>query len=123
MNNRALALTLAAAVAAATLSTGAQAQLHLERQAEPVSYRDLDLAQPSDAAELHGRIVEAAESICGDPRSRPLHARIAHSNCFRHAVQGAVNRLDEPYVTQAHLARFYWAAEPGSKTAIRLAQR
>ena len=66
-----------------------------------VSFRDLDLTAPSDAAKLYRRIQAAARSVC---QYEPTSAReqIIWQYCVRPAVDGAVAKVNNPLLTALH---------------------
>jgi UrcA family protein len=123
MNTRHIAIALVATFAAATASSAAEAKWGSSHRAQAVTYADLDLGRAEDAARLHTRIFEAAQDICANPRGRSALEGRDRASCIRSAVQGAVDRLDRPALTEAHLNRFAWASVPGSRVEIRIARR
>jgi UrcA family protein len=123
MNTRHLAIAIVATIAAATASSGAEAKWGSVHRAQPVVFEDLDLTLAEDAAVLHARIFEAARDICADPRPRTTLQGADRQRCIRGAVQGAVDRLNAPLLTQAHHVRFAWASPPSSRVEVRLARR
>ena len=67
--------------------------------------------------------VRGAAGACRRPYETFVENAADRRDCTRAAIQGAVNRLDEPTVTQAHLDAYSWAVAPGTDTAYRLAMR
>jgi UrcA family protein len=107
------------------LPAGAVAQsLFNEPQEEHrlVEYGDLDLTLPSAGRELYVRITAAAADACANRPSTDLLELSLREDCFRAAVQGAVNQVDQPTVTASHLETFAWAKAPGTSAANRLAE-
>lgn len=60
-----------------------------------VTYADLDLSSPADADLLHRRIRSAARTVCGWEDKQRAIARDAWSKCYRDAISGALETLDE----------------------------
>jgi UrcA family protein len=69
-----------------------------------VSYRDLDLRDPSDAAVMLQRLREAALQTCGaSPFSVPDYRRsVEGSACYRESLDRAVNQLGVPAVVRLY---------------------
>jgi UrcA family protein len=89
---KSIAICLAALAASAAFSAPAAAA-----EAAPasvaVSYADLDLTVPADAARLDQRIEAAAEDLCAKPDIRDLKAMSAWQACKDGAVAGAQEQL------------------------------
>jgi UrcA family protein len=58
-----------------------------------VSYADLDVTAPADAAKLDQRIEAAAEDVCVKPDIRDLKAMASWQACKDGAVAGAQEQL------------------------------
>ncbi|MGV3769870.1 MAG: UrcA family protein [Sphingobium phenoxybenzoativorans] len=86
--NRSIAAT--AAVFAAVLSVTAVSPVRAETVRVPVSYSDLDLSSPADAATLNRRISHAADQVCGT-NDRINRFRVAE--CRKDAIMNAKANL------------------------------
>jgi UrcA family protein len=74
--------------------------------AETVSYHDLDLSRPADAAVLYARIGKAAVQVCerfdgGAASGQPLR-----HNCEARAIATSVARVNDANLTARHDAGF-----------------
>ena len=71
---------------------------------ERVSYRDLDLNNPRDAAVMLERLRQAALQACGaSPFSIPEYRRsVEASACYRQSLERAVGELGSPSVGQLY---------------------
>ena len=76
LNSKAL-ISLALCAGTLVLSNSVLAQ---ERTAT-VTVRDLDLADPSDQAELQSRVTRAVRSVCNDSGARGVRERMAAKKC------------------------------------------
>lgn len=86
-------------VAAVTLSGTVLAQ---GRQMT-VHYADLNISTASGATTLYHRIVGAARSVCGEEPYEPdIDARRNWNDCFRTAVNDAVESVHSPLLTAVH---------------------
>lgn len=92
-----LALLAAAAAQAATPADSVPSSLR-------VSYRDLDLNNPSDATIMLQRLRDAALQACGAfPGSFPDYRRaVEASACYKQSLDRAVNDLGVPAVSQLY---------------------
>ena len=92
-------LGAAAAVAPAIASAAAPAATPGDTitQSTVVSFRDLDLSKPEDAARLYARIRHAAASVCPS-RWEDLPQR----GCYDAAVAAAVARINKPLLSARH---------------------
>ncbi len=88
---KSIVLSLAALAASAAFAVPAAAETATASVA--VSYADLDLSVPADAAKLDQRIEAAAEDICAKPDIRDLKAMSAWQACKDGAVAGAQEQL------------------------------
>jgi UrcA family protein len=71
-----------------------------ETVSQVVKYGDLDVSNPQGAAKLYGRIVAAAENVCGKRSSsfHDLYFRSSVRDCMQKAIADAVTRVDQPAV-------------------------
>jgi UrcA family protein len=74
--------------------------------AETVSYHDLDLSRPADAAVLYARIGQAAVQVCerfdaGAASHQPLR-----QNCEARAIAASVARVNDANLSARHDAGF-----------------
>ncbi|HUN25305.1 MAG TPA: UrcA family protein [Steroidobacteraceae bacterium] len=103
--------SLRTAVAAAVLAIASTAlyaesapiagvQLDAVQHSTAVRYSDLNLALPSDVAELYRRISIAADQVCG-PRALTgsYSASAGYTRCFDRAVEHAVAHVGQPALT------------------------
>ncbi len=69
-----------------------------------VSYNDLNLSQPQDAAVLLERVQGAALQACGaSPFSLPDYQdAVRRSSCYQTSVSRAINVIDAPLLTALH---------------------
>jgi UrcA family protein len=70
-----------------------------------VEYTDLDLATSAGAKALYKRIVHAAHTVCGPANSRSARVMSDYRECFRQAVNGAVEKVGAPTLTTLHQDR------------------
>lgn len=74
--------------------------------AETVSYHDLDLSRPADAALLYKRIGKAAEQVCERfDAGEASHQALRHS-CEERAIAATVARVNEANLSAQHEAGF-----------------
>ncbi len=106
-----LALVVATAALLACASAGAQqAKLSFTPDGRPqvrVSYADLDIARPADAAVLSRRIHAAAEQVCG-PRPESILDIVAtreFKQCLGESLDSAFTQLRELAADLAVLSR------------------
>ena len=92
-----LIVTIALA-ACATTSVFAQAEdASPQPRSVAVSYSDLDLALPRDAAVLYERIRQAGKQVCESVSpARDPRLFAAYASCVRFAMSDAVTRVDAP---------------------------
>ena len=100
--------------AASMIAAVASAKEDDGRMSTVVRYSDLDLTQSADVAHLYARLKYASEKVCYvTDDNRNLRAKQRQADCMQGALNRAVERVNEPRLTQLH------AAEP----RIRLARR
>jgi UrcA family protein len=76
-----------------------------------VSYQDLSLSRPADAAALLRRIEWAAREVCGElDGPRPLSQAVRGQQCYAEAVARAVSSLHAQALTAQYLSAFGPAA-------------
>jgi UrcA family protein len=68
-----------------------------------VSFRDLDVDRPEDAAKLYSRIRHAARDACAYVGTRDPYFATWSRRCANQAIDQAVEAVDRPLVTAAHL--------------------
>jgi len=70
-----------------------------------VSFKDLDLSRPSDAAVFLSRLHDAALEACGGSvfSARGYISAIETSECFKGGMARAVEAIDAPKVAQLYL--------------------
>jgi UrcA family protein len=68
-----------------------------------VPARDLNLDRPQNAAKLYSRIRYAARDACAYAGARDLYMAAWSRRCENHAIEQAVETIDRPLVTAAHL--------------------
>jgi UrcA family protein len=86
-------LSLAATAAYAdTISVG-------QSKSQVVAYKDLNLAQPRDVARLFGRIISAADRVCGPSSYGGYPKNTDYKSCYSDAVARAVAHIDHPALT------------------------
>lgn len=99
------ARTIAAAAAFAAGLIAAAAAAEPAGPTLRVSYADLNLASPRDAAVMIGRIRTASARVCAavpGSSGTSIGAIEQFDACYRQAVAGAVRVLAAPAVTQAY---------------------
>jgi UrcA family protein len=69
-----------------------------------VSYHDLDLARPADARVLYARLRRAAETVCQPAPQLELSRPPAYAQCYRAALEQAVNQINAPQVLALYRA-------------------
>jgi UrcA family protein len=69
-----------------------------------VSFRDLNLSDPAGAKTLYSRIQTAAKKVCGST-SADFIERTTWRSCYRHAVDDAVRKVNNPLLTAVHTGR------------------
>ena len=107
-------LAAAAAVAPAIASAAAPAATPGDTitQSTVVSFRDLDLSKPEDAARLYARIRQAAASVCPSRwEDRPQRG------CYDAAVAAAVARINKPLLSARHQQHGQHAHGPANAAA------
>jgi UrcA family protein len=79
-----------------------------EPRTRPVSFSDLNLSRPADAARLYQRIERAAAYVCQPLRADDLARTMRYRNCVSATVMRAVDDVPllKQYVAQT------WAAAP-----------
>jgi len=93
---------------AAVASFGFVGIAHADEESVPtvtISYSDLDLSQPADAARLYGRIETAAVTVCRDLDRRSVELLAAFRQCKAHAIDGAVSNVNNPNLSALHAVR------------------
>jgi UrcA family protein len=104
MNTKSLPLLVLGSITVAIHLLGlAVVQVGAERVlAQSVSYRDLDLSRPADAAQLYDRIGHAAAEVCeaydGLKDARPA----LHHKCVERAIAATVARVNDANLTARH---------------------
>jgi UrcA family protein len=73
-----------------------------ELKSVKVLISDLNLSRPADAQLLYRRLRTAAATVCGEVDHRDLARLSAWNQCYRHALQGAVDSLDAPVLLAVH---------------------
>ena len=98
--------------AASMIAAVASAKEHDGRVSSVVSYGDLDLSQSTDVARLYSRLKYASEKVCYiSDDNRNLRRLQVQADCMAGALNRAVERVNEPKLTQLH------AAEPRIRVA------
>jgi UrcA family protein len=69
------------------------AEHHPDGMSVVVSYRSTDLDAPAGRAMLYGRIRAAASVVCSPLQGEALERKQIQSDCFSHAVAGAVRAV------------------------------
>jgi UrcA family protein len=85
----------------AAVDAGAQKLL-----AQTVSYHDLDLSQPADAAVLYKRIGAAAAEVCERFDAGAASHQGLREKCAERAIAATVTRLNEANLSARHDAGF-----------------
>lgn len=85
----------------AAVEVGAQKLL-----AQTVSYRDLDLSRPTDAAVLYERIGHAAAEVCEPFDGAKGHAASLQHKCIDRAIASTVARVNDANLTARHRAEY-----------------
>jgi UrcA family protein len=80
-------------VVSAALAFPGAASAETETIRRTVSYRDLDLTRPEDAARLKLRLDLAVRRMCGGEAPSPFERRIAYETCVEGAKAGAQGQL------------------------------
>jgi UrcA family protein len=87
------------AVAASSLAMAGDPVVTVK--SEVVNYGDLRLISAVGAAQLYGRIRNAAERACGGPRDKqPLAMEARYRACVDEAITKAVDQVNQPVLTQ-----------------------
>lgn len=106
MNTKTLPLILLGSLTIAIHLAGFAA-VHLGSQmllAQSVSYRDLDLSRPADAAVLYDRIGHAAAEVCEPFDGAKSHAQKLRRKCVDRAIAASVARVNDANLTARHHA-------------------
>ena len=74
--------------------------------AQSVSYPDLDLSSPADAAVLYQRIGHAAAEVCEAYDGLTNVAALRHEQCVERAVAATVARINDANLTARHQAGY-----------------
>ncbi|HEV7984964.1 MAG TPA: UrcA family protein [Steroidobacteraceae bacterium] len=69
-----------------------------------VSYHGLDLSRPADARVLYARLRRAAGAVCQPVSEMELSRHLAWEQCYRAALERAVNQLNAPQVLALYRA-------------------
>ena len=103
--------------AASMIAAVASAKGDDGRASTVVKYGDLDLSQSADVQRLYARLKYASEKVCyiGDD-NRNLRRLQRQADCRQGALNRAVERVNEPKLTQLH------AAEPRIRVARKEAE-
>lgn len=70
--------------------------------AQAVTYRDLDLSRPADAAVLYARIGQAAQEVCAPFDGAAGAAESLRERCVQQAIAATVARLNDTNVSAQH---------------------
>jgi UrcA family protein len=96
-------VALVALAGAAMFSTAANAHARDAMTREwMVSYADLNLSKPADAAVLYTRLRLAAGSVCGEYDIRDLRSTQLHAACAQRALSAAVASVNQAELTALH---------------------
>jgi len=74
--------------------------------AETVSYHDLDLSRPADAAQLYKRIGKAAEQVCERFDAGAASHQALRQRCAERAIAATVARINDAQLSAHHEAGF-----------------
>jgi UrcA family protein len=85
-----------------------------ELKSVKVLISDLNLSRPADAQVLYRRLRIAASAVCGEVDHRDLTRVSVWNQCYRHALQGAVDSLDAPVLLAVHRQMTNQEAAPKS---------
>ena len=97
---RSVTLVVALALPGAVL---AQDRQSMDVRTMTVHYADLNIATASGATTLYHRIIGAARNVCGEEGYElDLDARRSWDDCFRSAVNDAVEKVHSPLLTAVH---------------------
>jgi UrcA family protein len=99
---RALVLVLSAGSALGLATTGTATAGDAPQVA--VSYHDLDLSRPADARILYARLRRAAGTVCQPVPAKELARHLAYEQCYRAALEQAVNQINAPQVLALYRA-------------------
>jgi UrcA family protein len=100
--------------AASMIAAVASAKENDGRLSTVVRYSDLDLAQSADVGRLYARLKYASEKVCYVTDDyHDLRKKQVQADCMQGALNRAVERVNEPKLTQLH------AAEPRIRVARR----
>jgi len=96
-------IVLALAIAAASLIADI-ASAKDNAVSTVVTYRDLDLSQTSDAQRLYARLKYASRKVCNSYAVPDLKMQRLHDKCYDAALNGAVEKVNDPKLTALHTA-------------------
>jgi UrcA family protein len=108
MNTKSLPLIVLGSITIAIHLVGFAA-VHVGAQkllAQSVSYRDLDLARPADAAVLYDRIGHAAVEVCETFDGAKGSGETARRQCLDQAIAATVARVNDANLTARHHAGY-----------------
>jgi UrcA family protein len=72
----------------------------------PVSYDDLNLANPAGARTLYARLKSAAEKACGSrPSGHDLQESLDYQSCYQSALDKAVRKVNSGQLQALHRNR------------------
>ena len=104
--------TVLVIAAASMIAAVASAKEDDGRVSTVVRYGDLDLTQSADVGRLYARLKYASEKVCYvSDDNRNLRMKHLQAACMQGALNRAVERVNEPKLTQLH------AAEPRIRVA------
>jgi UrcA family protein len=78
-----------------------------------VQYEDLDLTQHQDTVVLYQRLRFASAQVCGVGEVAGLQQKLLSRQCYREALEGAIQSVDNAALTAMHHAT----------DSVRVAQR
>ena len=84
-----------------------------------VKYADLDISTSPGASALYDRIRSASEGLCRPLDNRDLGAMFRWKNCVKHAIAGAVAKLNQPALTAVYAAKYHMLQPANILTADR----
>jgi UrcA family protein len=99
-----LTSTLAAALLALAATHNAAASDDGPKQ-QVVKFADLDLSKPEGAKALYTRLSKAARQVCSGLEGRRLDEIHRYRSCVSESVGNAVAAVNQPALTDVHLAQ------------------
>jgi len=102
--NRGISTGVALLCTAVFMTTGATAAPSSSNEIA-IRYVKADLARPGAAESLYRQIQQAARRVCHEPGWRDLALYTQFQQCYEHAIDAAVAKVDATALTALHRSK------------------